>query len=239
VNKQEAIAAIEGGADIIDAKNPKEGPLGATMPWITKKIRESTPKEVEVSCTLGDLPNLPGSAALAALGAASTGVNYIKASLYGVKTQKDAINFLKCIVQAAKELNPSIKIAATGFADAERVYSVNPILIPTITKEANADIAMLDTAIKDGKNLLNFLNTKQLETFVNKTHALGLTAALAGSLRKEDINSLTSLTVDIIGVRGAACTNEDRANGHVTTEKVKQLANIVKTAPFRIQSSVS
>ncbi|MCJ7714056.1 hypothetical protein MUO66_06325, partial [Candidatus Bathyarchaeota archaeon] len=33
-NKKEAIETIVGGADIIDVKNPTEGPLGANFPWI-------------------------------------------------------------------------------------------------------------------------------------------------------------------------------------------------------------
>lgn len=32
INKEEAIAAYKGGADIIDVKNPKEGSLGANFP---------------------------------------------------------------------------------------------------------------------------------------------------------------------------------------------------------------
>jgi uncharacterized protein (UPF0264 family) len=34
INTQEAREAINGGADIIDVKNPKEGSLGANFPWV-------------------------------------------------------------------------------------------------------------------------------------------------------------------------------------------------------------
>ncbi|GAI18919.1 unnamed protein product [marine sediment metagenome] len=30
----EALAAVRGGADILDIKNPEEGSLGANFPWI-------------------------------------------------------------------------------------------------------------------------------------------------------------------------------------------------------------
>ena len=76
MNEIEALQAIAGGADIIDVKNPQEGPLGANYPWVIKKIREITPKNIEVSCTLGEVPNLPGSISLAALGAASLASPY-------------------------------------------------------------------------------------------------------------------------------------------------------------------
>jgi (5-formylfuran-3-yl)methyl phosphate synthase len=230
VDEKEALEAVAGGADIIDVKNPKEGALGASFPWVIRRIREVTPKQLDVSCTLGDLPNLPGSVSLAALGAASLGVNYIKCSLLGVKSSQEAVYLLKMVVKAAKTSNSSVKIVAAGFADADRVSSVNPLLIPQIAQQAGVDVAMLDTAIKDGKNLLTFLTLDQLKAFVDETHGYSFKAALAGSLKKEDLPALCALGTDIIGVRGAACTGGDRVNGSVTKEKVTQLAKIVKNA---------
>ena len=233
VDVGEALEAVAGGADIIDVKNPKEGALGASFPWVIRRIREVTPKRLEVSCTLGDLPNLPGSAALAALGAAATGVDYIKCSLYGVRTHAEAVYLIKNVVKAAKDHNSAIKIAATGFADADAIGSVNPLLIPQVTQEAGADIAMLDTAVKDGKNLLNFLKPDQLKAFVDQAHSMGLKAALAGSLKKENLPTLCALGVDIIGVRGAACTGGDRVNGRIKKEKVHELVQIIQNAKLK------
>ncbi len=64
MNEKEALEAIAGGADIIDVKNPVEGALGANFPWVIKRIREITPRNIEVSCALGEVPNLPGSISL-------------------------------------------------------------------------------------------------------------------------------------------------------------------------------
>ncbi len=119
-----------GGADIIDVKNPKEGPLGASFPWIIKRVKELAPEGTEVSCTLGDVSNFPGTVSLAALGAASIGVNYVKVSLQGLRTKDDAIFMMRNVVRSVHDCNPSIKVAAAGFADAFRVNSVDPLLIP-------------------------------------------------------------------------------------------------------------
>ncbi len=89
---------------------------------------------------------------------------------------------------------------------------------------------MVDTGIKDGKNLLDFLNIAKLKEFIDKTHSFGLQAALAGSLRKEDLGKISQLNVDIIGLRGAACSNGDRVSGQITREKVRELAEILKKA---------
>jgi uncharacterized protein (UPF0264 family) len=69
-DEKEALEAIAGGADIVDVKNPREGALGASFPWTIRRIKEIAPEGIEVSCTVGDLPNLPGSVSLAVLGAA-------------------------------------------------------------------------------------------------------------------------------------------------------------------------
>ena len=230
LNEKEASEAIAGGADIIDVKNPQEGALGANFPWVIKRIREITPKNIKVSCTLGEVPNLPGSISLAALGAASLGVDYIKVGLYGFKTAKEAVFLLQNVNKAAKEYNPKIKVAAAGYADAERIGAIDPMLIPEIASTAQVDLAMIDTAVKDGKNLFNFLSAKQLEKFIGSAHKLGLEAALAGSLRKQDLPVVYGLGADVAGLRGAACTNSDRVNGQITRKLVQELVETVKQA---------
>ncbi len=230
MNEKETEEAIAGGADIIDVKNPMEGALGASFPWVIKRIRAITPKKIEVSCALGDVPNLPGAVSLAALGAATTGVDYVKAGLYGLKTLEEAVYLMQNVIKAVKDCNPSIKVVATGYADAERIGAVSPLLIPEIAHKAQADIAMIDTAIKDGKNLFTFLTINQLRSFVDAAHDYGLKAALAGSLKKEDLLAVQSLGADVAGLRGAACTNGDRVNGEITREKVRELVEVVRHA---------
>ena len=238
VDEKEAEEAIAGGANIIDVKNPKEGALGANFPWIIKRIRQITPTNIEVSCTLCDVPNLPGATSLAALGAATTGVDYIKAGLYGLKTKEEAVYLMQSVTKAVRDYNPSIKVVATGYADARRVGSVNPMLIPDIAHEAEADIAMIDTAIKDGKNLFAFLTINQLRNFVNAAHDHGLEAALAGSLRKEDLPAVYALGADVVGLRGAACTHGDRVDGRITRETVRELVEIVRRVEKQAEAKI-
>ncbi|MGE5637899.1 MAG: (5-formylfuran-3-yl)methyl phosphate synthase [Chloroflexota bacterium] len=229
-DEQEASEAITGGADIIDVKNPKEGALGASFPWIIRQIKEITPGNVEVSCALGDLPNLPGSVSLAALGGAMTGVNYIKVGIGAAKTKEDAVFLLQNATKAVQDYCSTVKVVAAGYADATRVDSINPSLIPEIADKANADVAMIDTAVKDGSSLFTYLNNEQIQTIVADSHNRGLLVALAGSLKKEQIFNVSTLKADIIGVRSAACTNGDRVNGRITEESVRELAGIMKQA---------
>jgi (5-formylfuran-3-yl)methyl phosphate synthase len=228
MNEQEALEAIAGGADIIDVKNPKEGALGANFPWVIKRIKEITPKPLEVSCTLGEVGNFPGSVSLAAFGAASLGVDYIKVGLYGIKTSEEAVFLLQNVSKAAKGCNPKIKVAAAGYADAEKIGSINPLLIPEIANKAQVDVAMIDTSVKDGTNLFTHLTVEQLKKFVSSAHRLGLEVALAGSLRKQDLSVVYGLGADIAGLRGAACTNSNRVTGEITRELVSELVEVVE-----------
>jgi uncharacterized protein (UPF0264 family) len=228
MNEKEASEAIAGGADIIDVKNPQEGPLGANFPWVIKRIRQITPKSIQVSCTLGEAPSLPGSMSLAALGAASLGVDYIKVGLRGLKTAEQAIYLLQNVNKAAKECNPKIKVVAAGYADAERIGAINPAFVPEIAFEAGVDVALIDTAVKDGKNLFTFLTVQELRKIVGTAHGFDLEIALAGSLRKEDLPIVYDLGADVAGVRGAACTSNDRVNGVITSRLVRGLVESVK-----------
>ena len=48
-------------------------------------------------------------------------------------------------------------MVAAGYADAQRIGAIDPLLIPEIAHKAQVDVAMLDTATKDGKNLFDYL----------------------------------------------------------------------------------
>lgn len=228
MNENEAREAIAGGADIIDVKNPVEGALGANYPWIIRRILEITPKNLEVSCTLGEVPNLPGSISLAALGAASLGVNYIKMGLNGLQSSEEAIFLLEKVGKAAKDCNPKIKLVAVGYADAKKMDALDPMLIPEIAFKAHVDLAMLDTAVKDGKTLFDNLSMKKLQKFVEETRRYGLEVALAGSLRKQDLQVILNLEPDVVGLRGAACTNSDRLKGQISRKLVQELAQALQ-----------
>ena len=226
VNKTEALDSINGGAHILDVKNPKEGSLGANFPRVIRQVKEVTPENLEVSATIGDLPNLPGTASLAALGAAVSGVDYVKVGLFGVKTSEEATALMTEVVRAVKEYDRGVKTIASGYADFRTVGCVNPLELPMVAHNAGADGVLVDVKNKDGKNnLFSFLTDQKLKELVDKAHNYNLLAALAGSLDKQDIPRVYHLGADIIGVRGAVCTRKDRLGGKLEREKVIEFAN--------------
>jgi uncharacterized protein (UPF0264 family) len=222
---EELIPAIDGGADIIDLKNPDEGSLGAPFPWLIKKIRNYN-DDFTLSVAIGDMPNLPGTAALASYGAASCGVDIIKVGLYGPRSFNEGVKLLKSVVNAVKEINQEILVVGTGYADFEYFKGIDALDIPEICQLAGADIAMLDTYSKNGQKLFHFINSESLRIFINKAHDYHLLTALAGSLEQKDISNINDLGADIIGFRGAACSGSDRKSGLVEVNRVRNIVEI-------------
>ncbi len=222
MNLAEAIEALEGGADIIDVKNPSEGSLGANFPWVIREVVELVKKHgKEVSATTGDLPFKPGTASLAALGAAVAGADYIKVGLYGVRNQEEAYEMMYAVVKAVKDFDDTKKVVAAGYGDHYRINAVSPLELPEVAAKAGADIVMVDTAIKDGTTLFDHMKVDDVATFVEKAHENGLMCALAGNLGWSHMDLLKQLKPDIIGVRTMVC--ENGRNSSIRRELVRKL----------------
>ncbi|RAP53265.1 MAG: hypothetical protein BZ138_01405 [Methanosphaera sp. rholeuAM270] len=227
INLEEAKEATLGGADILDVKNPKEGSLGANFPWVINQISDYAQDRIIVSTTIGDVPYKPGTVSLAALGSAVSGSNYVKVGLYGTKNYEEALEVMKAVVKTIKDYDDSITVVACGYADAHNIGSVLPQDIPLVARDSNSDIAMLDTYVKDGHRLTDYMTKNQLHEFVELSHRLDLKVALAGSVNKEDIPLLKEINCDIMGVRGCVCTGGDRNKGTINRELIQDLkANI-------------
>ena len=228
INTDEAQEAIAGGADIIDVKNPKEGSLGANFPWVIKNVREMTPKDMLVSATLGDVPYKPGTVSLAALGASVSGADYIKVGLYGTKNYDEALEVMKNVVKTVKDYNEDAYVVASGYADAHRVGAINPMEIPKVAADSGADIAMVDTAVKDGKTLFDHMDEDIIAKFNEEIHDYGMKSALAGSIKKDQLSILHGLGCDVVGIRGAACIGGDRNSGKIHHSAVRELKEMME-----------
>jgi uncharacterized protein (UPF0264 family) len=140
-------------ADIIDVKNPAEGSLGANFPWIIRGVKSITNKPI--SAAIGDYDYKPGSAALAAHGAACAGADYIKVGLL-FNGEEKAITFIQAVVRSVKEYFPEKSVVIAAYADYKRLNSISPFTLPSIVAELGVDVMMIDTGIKDGNSLFDF-----------------------------------------------------------------------------------
>lgn len=231
VDESEAIDSYKGGADIVDVKNPREGALGASYPWIIGKAKRSLPSSVEISCTIGDFPNLPGTASLAARGATTLGVDYVKIGLFGVRSRDAALFFLKQANRAVREVSSSTSLVATAYGDYSGLGSLNPLSLPEIAEESGVWGVMMDLKQKSHSNLFDILGIDIVEQFVRLSHSRGLNVGLAGGLGFKDLPTLLDVEPDIVGVRRSVCEDHE-GTLRLKKDLVNKISKCISTVNF-------
>ena len=209
VSAEEARRALAGGADIIDVKDPNEGSLGAPSPRIVSEVVREVGGAAPVSVALGDLPNLPHTAALAARGAALSGATYLKLGLRGVREVDDAVALVRAVGDA---LGPETAVIAAAYADAGALDppALAPAWLPELVERAAVSGVLVDTCVKDGRGLYHWLSEAELADLIARTRSAGATFGVAGQLTR---GQLRRVPADVVGVRSAVCPGGDRAAG--------------------------
>ena len=194
----EAILAVELGADIIDLKDPASGALGA---WPLEALREASRRcgEAVLSATVGDLPMQPELLADAAAAVAETGVTFVKIGFFA------GGDHAACTTSLAGLAHRGVRLVAVMMADQAPDFA----LLPKLAAAGFAGV-MLDTADKKAGGLRAHQGDAALRGFLGAVKAAGLLAGLAGSLGLADIPALLALRPDYLGFRGALCGG-DRA----------------------------
>ena len=226
VSAAEARAALAGGADIIDVKDPREGALGAPSPRTLAEVVAAVDGAAPVSVALGDLPDLPHTAALAACGAAKWGVDYVKLGLRGVQGLDRAVVLVTAVADAlgataadagaagaaaagagAAGVGPGVIAAAYADGASADPPAFDPALLPELVARTGIAGALIDTLVKDGRGLYGSLPEATVAELVAATRAAGGSFGVAGQLRA---GQLGRVEADIVGVRSAVCRGGDR-----------------------------
>src|SRR5579872_4969748 len=155
----DATAAMDGGADIIDAKDPSRGPLGPVAPEALAAIIASVGGRRPVSAALDE----------------HTGV--LPRLAFAKVTRPRSVSGCALVLAA--------------FADRcwEHVIEV--------ATRSGAHGVLLDTSDKNGLGLFGVLSEDAIGEWVERAHAAGLTAALAGRLTVDDLPKVAALGADI------------------------------------------
>lgn len=199
-NLEEAKLVYQGGADIIDLKEPNEGALGAVPLTEIHRVVDDLWEKCVVSATIGDLPADTTKINEKVTQTAETGVDYVKVGIFSERHIESCLpNLIHCT-------NKGISIIAVFFADME--FDVD--LAIKAAADARLKGVMLDTARKGSGSLLTHKNIMQLEYFINRAKQNNLLTGLAGSLTSEDIPILLKASPDYVGFRTALCNNKLR-----------------------------
>jgi len=195
----EALLVLAAGADIVDAKNPRAGALGALPLDTVRAIVNAVGGQAPVSATVGDFPNMePHAVARAVDMMGATGVDFVKIGLFPAPALQDCL-------AALAPLCSQHRLVAVLFADRNPDIG----LADRLAEYGFAGI-MLDTLYKTAGGLLQHQPVARLARFVDHARQRGLISGLAGSLRATDIPILAPLGADYLGFRGALCRSHAR-----------------------------
>ena len=211
----EVAAALAGGADLIDVKEPAKGALGPAEAEVVAAVIDAVKGKVPVRAALGEWsPN----AMTEAHWHMELKLNYVK---WGLANYAPTPGWGEDLLDTRRELPVGMEMVAVAYADWERAKSVPPAELAKFAKRFRFKAFLLDTCVKDSKTLLDFMKPDEIQELVESLQRVYTTVAIGGSLRPEHLKPLKNVTPDFYAVRSSVCAAGKR-EGVIDEARVKK-----------------
>lgn len=224
-NADEARAAIEGGCDILDIKEPSRGSLGRADTSVILDILNALGSDAPpVSAALGELRDFQDPSASVSL---PTGIAYVKLGLAGCAALPNWGSQLQGIrdsIASGTAAVPQWVRAIYADADLANAPSISEVIRKT---PSDFPVTLFDTFTKDGRTLADYVESAQLGPICTGIRQFGSRVALAGSLSAKSLSKLGKVPCDILAIRTAACRNGDR-NGSICPDAIRQFKDAMQ-----------
>ena len=210
----EAETALQGGAGLIDVKEPRSGSLGRATDKTISAVLRQVAQRLPVSAAMGEITERHELPSI-------HGLSFIKWGLAGCRFRmwkKELLNAGSLL----QSLHPACKPVAVAYADSKKADAPEPEEVRDFALENHWDVLLLDTFEKNGKTLLDWVTLSRLTQMCNSCREAGMEIALAGSLGVEHLPVLSELQPSWFAVRGAAC-HRGRREGHIDAGAVRRL----------------
>lgn len=214
-NAAEATAALVGGADVIDVKEPDNGALGRADRRTVLSVFDRVARHAPVTAAAGELNDLPPTRLadwLEANPAELVKVAFAGCGRLGWRSQLDEL--LACF-------DSPTRVVPTAYADWQAADAPPPGEVAAAAASLGCDWFLIDTFEKSAGEPANRSARQRLAGFVDAGQQLGLGIGIAGGLGVADVAWATRLGVDLIGFRGAACVGG--RSGTVCAKRVRSL----------------
>jgi (5-formylfuran-3-yl)methyl phosphate synthase len=223
-NATEASAALAGGADLIDAKDPLAGALGAVPIAVLAEIQAAVCGAHPVTAAIGDAADEAAIEATARVFAAA-GSALVKVGFAGIASASRIARLADAAQRGVRSGGAGdCGVILVAYADATRATNLTPAALVDLAARAGVRGVLLDTADKRGPGLRALIAPGALAAWVARAHQRGLLVALAGKLAPDDLPVVRDSGADVAGVRGAAC--EGGRTGRVSAERVRMLRSL-------------
>jgi len=228
-NAAEATAALEGGADLIDVKEPRHGALGRASDDVIAEVVRRVAGRRPVSAALGELAELRDAQTVA-------GLAFVKCGLANLASPKRWERQLLSLRQRIGNQPQPPEVVTVAYADWKRAGAPPWPDVAKFALRHPGGVLLLDTFDKTwrprGKQrrpatLLDWLTLDEVRQLCQQCHAAGVRIALAGSLRVPQVLQLADARPTWFAVRGGVCESNKR-DGEVHVLKVRDWAEVVR-----------
>jgi uncharacterized protein (UPF0264 family) len=219
---EEAVAAVDGGAAVVDVKEPLHGSLGRAECSVWRAVRQVVPAHVPVSVALGELNEWLSGTSFSIAPGAFAGLAYCKIGLaHAPGNWIDRWQELRARLAGSERFEPAW--VAVVYLDWQAAHAPAPeAVIDAAMAIDTCQGVLFDTWEKARKSAIG-LGWKPV---IDRAREAGKFIALAGSLDVDAIRHLAPLQPHLFAVRGAACAGGDRL-GPIDRERVAALARAV------------
>jgi uncharacterized protein (UPF0264 family) len=239
----EAAAALEGGADVIDVKEPRHGALGRAPAEVTADILRLIAGRCPVSAALGELAELREPGVVPGLSFVKCGLAHLGRGTGWQRRLRDLR------ARVAQQPQPPA-VVTVAYADWERARAPSWLDVAEYALRQPGSVLLIDTFDKTLRlpsrtgpsprrrdraggragspaTLLDWLSLEQVRQLCRRCHGAGVRVAVAGSLRLPHLLHLLDARPTWFAVRGAVCEANDR-DGAVHVLKVRSLAELLR-----------
>jgi (5-formylfuran-3-yl)methyl phosphate synthase len=183
------------------------GALAPEIPW--GNLPHKTCSRNQFSVALGELTELSEAAAQALC-------NTFPVCKVGLAATADAEHRFqpsRCaqLASLAQNLCAPGQLVLASYADFQRAAAPEPREVVSLSAQLGCRYVLLDTYIKDGRGLLQWLDVAYLRQLQLAAQQAGAALVLAGSLQLGDLPQLAAVGCAIVAVRGAVCAGDRRS----------------------------
>ena len=232
----EVATAVDGGAEIIDVKEPSHGSLGMATLETLAACAVVVPEHLLWTVAGGELVehklvehNESGSAA--GQGVAEQGV---AGSLHSLERLPDAIKFglSQCegtpwehvFQNVAEQLPQCVQAIPVAYADRQAANSPGVDTVLETAARHGWETVLVDTFDKlQSGSLLNLVAVETIQQWVAQARDLGVRIVLAGRLSLQDVPVVAGCEPMAVAVRSAVCVGG--RNGRVDIGLVRMVAS--------------
>ena len=205
---EEASAALRGGADILDVKEPRRGSLGMAdsevIAAIARQLADSNHEQthratpVPLSVALGEVHNWRDVRSASPL---PESVTFAKLGMSRLAPHNNwSDEWLRVRHLFEVDRTARLNWVAVAYADADAATSPPIDDVLTAAIDTNCSGLLIDTFTKTGLTLTDCCDLTSLAVLAERCHSAGLFLALAGRLTSESHLALSRIPADVLAM---------------------------------------